>query len=56
MAKIVKEQTAEASLVITETFTDEAAALDKDVEPEKTDVKVIDLRIDHTKWRKEFDE
>ena len=56
MPKIVKEQTGEASVVIKETFIDEAAALDKDAVPEKTDVKVTDLKIANTKWRKEYDE
>jgi hypothetical protein len=56
MPKIIKEQTGEASVVITETFIDEEAALDKEAEPETTDVKVTDLKIQNTKWRKHYDE
>lgn len=56
MAKIIKQQTGEASVVITETFIDEETALKDDAVAETTDVKVTDLKIANTKWRKEFDE
>lgn len=55
MPKIIKERTGEATVVITETFIDEAAALDEEAEAETTDVQVTDLKIDNTKWRKEYD-
>lgn len=56
MPKIIKERTGEASVIITETFMDEETALAEDGAAEKTDVKVTDLKIENTKWRKEFDE
>ena len=55
MPKIVKEQTGEAAVIIKETFIDEAAATAEDGTPETTDVEVVDLKIENTKWRREYD-
>ena len=51
MAKIQKITTAEISAIITETYEDEAAATEG-TEPNKTDVKLTQIKVENTKWKK----
>ena len=51
MAKILKIQTGTVDVVVTSEYEDEAAATE-DREPSKTDVKITEFKIDHTKWKK----
>jgi len=55
MAKIQKIITAEISATIIETYADEEAATDGK-EPTDTEVKILDIKPDHTNWRKIKDE
>ena len=51
MAKIEKKTTAIVDCVITEIFKDEEAAA-AGTEAETTEVKVIEIKNDHTNWKK----
>ena len=51
MAKIKKETTARVDCVIKEIFKDEEAAA-TGTEAETTEVKVIEIKNDHTNWKK----
>ena len=51
MAKILKIQTGTVDVVVTSEFEDEAAATE-DAEPNKTDVKITEFKIENTKWKK----
>ena len=51
MAKIKKETTATVDCVITEIFKDEEAAA-AGIEAETTEVKVLEIKNDHTNWKK----
>ena len=51
MAKILKIQTGTVDVVVTSEFEDEAAATE-DVEPNKTDVKITEFKVENTKWKK----
>ena len=51
MAKIKKETIARVDCVITEIFKDEEAAA-AGTEAETTEVKVIEIKNDHTNWKK----
>ena len=51
MAKIKKEATARVDCVITELFKDEEAAAAGN-QAETTEVKVIEIKNDHTNWKK----
>ena len=51
MAKILKIQTGTVDVVVTSEFEDEAAATE-DNEPNKTDVKVTEFKVENTKWKK----
>ena len=55
MAKIQKIITAEISATIIETYADEETAADGK-EPTDTEVKILDIKPDHTNWRKIKDE
>ena len=55
MAKIRKETTARVDCVITETFKDEETA-SAGGEAETTEVKVIEIKNDHTNWKKVKDD
>ena len=54
MAKIKKETTARVDCVITEVFKDEEAAA-AGAEAETTEVKVLEIKNDHTNWKKVTD-
>ena len=51
MAKIKKETTARVDCVITEIFKDEEAAAAGN-QAETTEVKVLEIKNDHTNWKK----
>ena len=51
MAKILKIQTGTVDVVVTSEFEDEAAATE-DAEPNKTDVKITEFKVENTKWKK----
>ena len=51
MAKILKIQTGTIDVVVTSEFEDEAAATE-DAEPNKTDVKITEFKVENTKWKK----
>jgi len=51
MAKILKIQTGTVDVVVTSEFENEAAATE-DTEPNKTDVKIEEFKIENTKWKK----
>ena len=51
MAKILKIQTGTIDVVFTSEFEDEAAATE-DAEPNKTDVKITEFKVENTKWKK----
>lgn len=51
MAKILKTITADAALVIDETYANEEQA-STDNEPEKREVKVSEVKIINTRWKK----
>ena len=51
MAKILKIQTGTVDVVVTSEFEDEAAATE-DSEPNKTDVKITEFKVENTKWKK----
>ena len=51
MAKIQKKTTARVDCVITEIFKDEEAAA-AGTQAETTEVKVIEIKNDHTNWKK----
>ena len=51
MAKIEKKTTAIVDCVITEIFKDEEAAA-AGAEAETTEVKVLEIKNDHTNWKK----
>ena len=51
MAKIKKETTARVDCIITEVFKDEEAAA-AGSEAITTEVKVIEIKNDHTNWKK----
>ena len=55
MAKIQKITTAEISVIITETFSDEEAAAGGST-PTDTEVKVLEIKTDHINWKKVKDE
>ena len=52
MAKILKIQTGTVDVVVTSEFEDEAAATE-DAEPNKTDVKITEFKVENTKWKRE---
>ena len=51
MAKIEKKTTARVDCVITEIFKDEEAAA-AGTNADTTEVKVIEIKNDHTNWKK----
>ena len=51
MAKILKIQTGTVDVVVTSEFENEAAATEG-TEPNKTDVKIEEFKIENTKWKK----
>jgi hypothetical protein len=51
MAKILKTINADAALIIEETFSNEDQAAGND-EPEKREVKVSEIKINNTKWKR----
>jgi hypothetical protein len=51
VAKIEKKTTARVDCVITEIFKDEEAAA-AGTQAETTEVKVIEIKNDHTNWKK----
>ena len=51
MAKILKIQIGTVDVVVTSEFEDEAAATE-DAEPNKTDVKITEFKVENTKWKK----
>ena len=51
MAKIEKKTQARVDCIITEVFKDEEAAA-AGVEAETTEVKVLEIKNDHTNWKK----
>ena len=51
MAKIEKKTTARVDCVITEVFKDEETAA-AGTQAETTEVKVIEIKNDHTNWKK----
>ena len=55
MAKIIKTLTGQADVIVTETYLDEEAANAEDAKPENVDVKVIDFKVENTRWKKEYD-
>jgi hypothetical protein len=55
VAKIKKETTARVDCVITEIFKDEEAA-SSGAEAITTEVKVIEIKNDHTNWKKVNDD
>ena len=52
MAKILKIETGTVDVVVTSEFEDEAAATEG-TEPNKTDVKITEFKVENTKWKKE---
>ena len=55
MAKIEKTTTARVDCIIVEIFKDEEAA-SSGAEAETTEVKVIEIKNDNTKWKKVKDD
>ena len=51
MAKILKIETGTVDVVVTSEFEDEAAATEG-TEPNKTDVKITEFKVENTKWKK----
>ena len=51
MAKIIKIETGTVDVVVTSEFEDEAAATEG-TEPNKTDVKITEFKVENTKWKK----
>ena len=51
MAKILKIETGTVDVVVTSEFDDEAAATEG-TEPNKTDVKITEFKVENTKWKK----
>ena len=51
MAKILKIQTGTIDVVVTSEFENEDAATE-DKEPNKTDVKITEFKVENTKWKK----
>lgn len=54
MARIIKEITGEAAVVITETYIDETHA-SENKEPDERKVKVIDFKVSRTNWKTDYD-
>ena len=52
---IVKTLTGEATFVLTEKYENEDAAISPDATPIETDFKILELKINNTKWKKSND-
>jgi len=52
MSKIIKETTANALVVVSETYPDEETASNEQSQPENTECKVLEYKVEKTKWRK----
>ena len=51
MAKILKIETGTVDVVVTSEFEDEAAATEG-TEPNKTDVKITEFKVETTRWKR----
>ena len=51
MAKILKIQTGTADVVVTSEYETEEDAVEV-TEPNKTDVKITEFKVENTKWKK----